>query len=136
VGVGESLDFERRREANYSNEGNNLLQRGEREAAGRAFEQALAIAERLAKADPTSSQWQRSLTVSYRKLGAVNAQRSQALQLFESARLISERLTRLDQAMVSGSATSRPPKGASLSCATVIVSVHEMPFTGSLRSPT
>ena len=59
-----SRDFERRRAASYNNQGNTWLAQGKLDAARKAYEQSLAIAERLAKADPSNSGWQRDLVVS------------------------------------------------------------------------
>ena len=50
---------------------------GQADAARKAYEQSLAIAERLAKADPSNSGWQRDLVVSYIKLGDVLTQQNQ-----------------------------------------------------------
>ncbi|MDH5653555.1 MAG: tetratricopeptide repeat protein, partial [Gammaproteobacteria bacterium] len=68
-------------------------------AALQSYQAALAIAERLARADPGNSQWQRDLSVSHIKIGDV--QRGQgsltaALQSYQAALAIAERLARAD----------------------------------------
>lgn len=96
---GSSPHYERRRAASYDNQGNSLLAQGKLDAARKAYEQSLAIAERLAKADPSNSEWQRDLSVSYFKLGDILAQqneREKALAYFTKGHAISERLTKLD----------------------------------------
>ncbi len=72
---------------------------GHLHAARKSFEQSLAIAERLAKADPNNSEWQRDLSVSYNKVGGVLArqnQRQEALQYLQKSLAIRERLVKLD----------------------------------------
>ncbi len=51
--------------------------------------ESLDIRERLAKADPTNSQWQRDLAISYNKLGDLSSTRG---DLGEAERLMGESL--------------------------------------------
>ena len=72
---------------------------GKLAVARQAYAQALAIAERLAQADPSNTQWQRDLSVSYWKLGEVDSKQSkagEALAMFERSAVIAERLATLD----------------------------------------
>ena len=68
-------------------------------AALQSCQAALAIRERLARADPGNSQWQRDLSVAHDRIGDV--QRAQgslaaALQSYQAALAIAERLARVD----------------------------------------
>jgi hypothetical protein len=47
------------------------MEQGDPTAALQAYRDSLAIAERLAKADPGNAGWQRDLSVSYSKVGNV-----------------------------------------------------------------
>ena len=94
-----SPDVERRRAASYNNQGDTLLAQGKLDAARKAYEQGLAISERLAKADPSNSGWQRDLSVSYDRLGDVETAAGKldaARQAYEQGLAISERLAKAD----------------------------------------
>ena len=59
-----------------------------------AFEAGLAIAERLAAADPANAEWQRDLSVSWDRLGDVRVAQGDlggALAAFEAGKAIRER---------------------------------------------
>jgi len=67
--------------------------------AKRVFEQARAIHEKLAKADPANSQWPRDLSDSYTVLAQVHdglSDRPCALRFAEASLAIAERLAKLD----------------------------------------
>ena len=73
-------------------------QRGCGEAA-RLYQQALAIRERLARADPTNTGFQRDLSVSYNKLGDLargSGDAGEAARLYQQALAIAEGLARAD----------------------------------------
>lgn len=96
-----SADIQRRRASAFSNQGDTHLEQGRLDAARKAYEQSLAIRERLAKADATNTGWQRDLSVSYIKLGelsAVAGRSTDALALFGKGLDISERLAKFDPA--------------------------------------
>ena len=72
---------------------------GNLDAAREAHEKSLAIAKRLAEADPSNSGWQRDLSVSYMKIGdamAKQTQRAEALEFLQKGLAISEWLEKLD----------------------------------------
>lgn len=67
--------------------------------AKRAFEQALAISERLAKTESANMQWQRDLLYYYTVLAQVHeglSDRPSALRFAEASLAIAERLVKLD----------------------------------------
>ena len=51
--------------------GNVLVEQGDLAGALAAYQASLAIAERLAQADPGNARWQRDLSVSHNKVGDV-----------------------------------------------------------------
>ncbi len=84
-----------------------LLRQGGRCAGGpgklpgalTAYRDSLAIAERLAKADPGNAGWQRDLSVSYNKVGDVLVAQGnlpEALTAYRDGLAISERLAKAD----------------------------------------
>ena len=98
---GGSLHMERRRAVGLDNQGDTLLAQGKVDAARKAYEQSLAIRERLAKADPANSGWQRDLSVSYSKLGDVEVAAGKldaARKAYEQSLAIAERLAKADPA--------------------------------------
>ena len=71
--------------------------RGQRDAALRAFTEALAISRRLADLDPGNADWQRDLAVAHNRVGGVlqtQGQLDAALRAFTEALAISRRLDR------------------------------------------
>jgi predicted negative regulator of RcsB-dependent stress response len=99
VGDAGSQKIQRQRMSASNNQGNTLLAQGKLDAARKAYEQAQAIAERLAKADSTNTEWQRDLSVSYNKLGNVEVAAGKldaARKAYEQALVIRERLAKAD----------------------------------------
>ena len=85
----------------YSKIGDAQMTFGDTAAAVAAYQQSLAIRERLAQADPANAAAQRDLAVSYWKLGWLeeNTQHPEkALQWYQQALPIAERLARQDPA--------------------------------------
>ena len=83
---------------------------GQGEDARQAFAKALAIAERLAKAEPERADYQRDLSVSYNKMGdlfSALGQSEDARQAFAKALAIAERLAKAEPIAPTTSATSR-----------------------------
>ena len=65
----------------------------------KAYQDSLAIADRLAKADPGNAGWQRDLSVSYDKVGDVlvaQGNLAEALKSYQDSLAISERLAKAD----------------------------------------
>ena len=94
-----TLRWQRDLSVSYDNLGDVEVAAGKLDAAREAYERSLAIAERLAEADPSNSGWQRDLSVSYRKIGDAMAkqnQRAEALEFLQKGLAISERLEKLD----------------------------------------
>ncbi len=79
----------------------------------KANRDSLAIAERLAKADPGNAGWQRDLSVSYNRVGDVVVAQGdlpEALKDYRDGLAIAERLAqKLIPAMLAGSAIFRSP---------------------------
>ncbi|TCG03486.1 hypothetical protein BZM27_48105 [Paraburkholderia steynii] len=99
IGATNSPASENRRAASYSNQGDTLLALGKLAGARKAYEQSLAISERLAKGDPSNGGWQRDLSVIYRKLGEVDTGQGDlaaARGAYEGSLMISLRLARTD----------------------------------------
>jgi tetratricopeptide (TPR) repeat protein len=81
--------------------GDVLLAQGDLLAAMHSFSTALAIAERLTKADPNNAGWQRGLAVSHNKVGNVlkaQGNLAAALDHFTASLAIRERLAKADNA--------------------------------------
>jgi len=75
------------------------LTRGETTAGLAAYRASLAIAERLARADPGNAGWQRDLSVSHNKIGDVLVEQGNlpgALESYRASLAIAERLARAD----------------------------------------
>ena len=64
---------------------------GDLTAALTSYRASLAIAERLAKADPSNAGWQRDLIVSYVKLSDMTGDRMYAVQALEIALAMQKR---------------------------------------------
>ena len=65
----------------------------------KAYRDSLAIAERLAKADPGNAGWQRDLSVSYNKVGDVLVAQGnlpEALKSYRDSLAIADRLAKAD----------------------------------------
>jgi tetratricopeptide (TPR) repeat protein len=76
-----------------------LVAQGNLTAALQAYRDSLAIAERLAKADPRHAGWQRDLSVSYYKVGNVletQGKLGDALNAYRDSLAIFERLAKAD----------------------------------------
>jgi eukaryotic-like serine/threonine-protein kinase len=70
---------------------------GDFAAALASYQASLAIAERLAKSDPSNADWQRDVSLSYGRLGKVHAQRgarASALSMFRRGQEIILRLSK------------------------------------------
>ena len=72
---------------------------GDLAGALKAYQDSLAIADRLAKSDPGNAGWQRDLSVSYEKIGDVKTAQGDlagALKAYEDSLAISDRLAKSD----------------------------------------
>jgi tetratricopeptide (TPR) repeat protein len=79
--------------------GDVLVAQGNLPEALKAYQDGLAIAERLARADPGNAGWQRDLSVSYEKIGNVLVDQGnlpEALKAYQDGLAIRERLARAD----------------------------------------
>ncbi|MEZ5930458.1 MAG: tetratricopeptide repeat protein [Alphaproteobacteria bacterium] len=79
--------------------GNVRVAQGDLDGALRAFQDGLAIAERLAEADPANAGWQRDLSVCHEKIGDVRVAKGDldgALRAFQDSLAIAERLAEAD----------------------------------------
>jgi hypothetical protein len=75
-----------------------LVAQGNLPEALKSFRDALAIRDRLAKADPGDSGWQRDLSVSHAKLASVftkTGEKAKAIDALRQGRAIMERLIKL-----------------------------------------
>ena len=82
----------------YNKIGDVLVDQGNLPEALKAYRDDLAIADRLAKADPGNASWQRDLSVSYGKLGVAfrkAGDKAKALDALRQGRAIMVRLTSL-----------------------------------------
>ena len=64
--------------------------------ASKSFRESLAIAERLAKADPNNADWQRDLAISNERIGNIHQrwkQNDEAKAAFERALVVYDKLT-------------------------------------------
>ena len=78
--------------------GDIRMQRGNLPDALKSYRDGLAIADRLAQADPGNAGWQRDLSVSYAKIGVVfqrTGNNTEALNALREGHAIIERMTRL-----------------------------------------
>ena len=76
-----------------------LVAQGNLPEALKAFRAGLAIADRLAKADPGNAGWQRDLSVSYERIGDVLVDQGnlpEALKAFRAGLAIADRLAKAD----------------------------------------
>ena len=79
--------------------GDVLVAQGNLAEALKAYQDSLAIADRLAKADPSNAGWQRDLSVSYDKVGDVlvaQGNLAEALKSYQDSLAIAERLAKAD----------------------------------------
>jgi len=72
------------------------LQLGNAEKALQAYQQDLEISQKLAIDDPTNSQVQRDLLVSYYRLGSIQKEPAIARQYYQQALAIAEKLAAQD----------------------------------------
>jgi tetratricopeptide (TPR) repeat protein len=82
----------------YDRVGDVLVAQGNLPEALKSYRDGLAIADRLAKADPGNAGWQRDLSVSYAKLADVSKRSGEtatALDMLQQGRAIIVRLTTL-----------------------------------------
>jgi tetratricopeptide (TPR) repeat protein len=96
---GDSADSQRRWSAALNYRGDVLQAQGKLEEALQAYEAGRAIADRLAKQDPSNTQWQRYVAVSDEDVGDVlqaQGKLTEALQTYEASRTIRERLAKQD----------------------------------------
>ena len=73
--------------------------RGNLDAALEAYQDSLAIAEKLAAQDPSNAEWQRDLSVSFERIGAEHYARGNldaALEAYEDRYVITEKLAAQD----------------------------------------
>ena len=73
--------------------------RGNLDAALKAYQDSLAIAEKLAAQDPSNTEWQRDLSVSFNKIGDVQRARGNldaALKAYQDSLAIREKLAAQD----------------------------------------
>ena len=93
---------------------------GDLAAALTSYQASLAIAERLAKADPGNAGWQRDLSVSHNKIGDVQQAQGDlaaALTSYQASLAISLSVWRKrTPATPAGSATSRSRTTRSATC--------------------
>jgi hypothetical protein len=83
----------------YERVGDVLVAQGYLPEALKSFRDGLAIADRLAKADPANAGWQRDLSVSYNNIGDVLVAQGnlpEALKSFRDGLAIADRLTKAD----------------------------------------
>ena len=76
-----------------------LVAQGNLPEALKSFQGSLAIADRLAKADPGNAGWQRDLSVSYDRVGDVLVAQGnlpEALKSFRGSLAIADRLAKAD----------------------------------------
>jgi tetratricopeptide (TPR) repeat protein len=63
----------------------------------KSYRDSLATGDRLAKADPTNTDWQSYLSVSYQRVGEVlQAQGAEALKSYQDSLAIADRLAKAD----------------------------------------
>ena len=77
-----------------------LVDQGKLDEALKAYRDSLAIAERLAAADRSNTQWQRDLSVSYNNVGDVLVKQGkldEALKAYRDGLAIAERLAAADR---------------------------------------
>ena len=99
----------------YDKVGDVLVAQGNLTEALKTFRDSLAIADRLAKADPDNAGWQRDLSVAYDRVGDVlvaQGNLTEALKSFRDGLAIADRLAKADPTTQDGSAISPcPTKG-------------------------
>jgi tetratricopeptide (TPR) repeat protein len=81
----------------YDERGDVLVAQGNLPEALASYRASLAIADRLAKADPGNANWQRDLAVSYNKIGDVLVAQGnlpEALQSYQASLAIADRLAK------------------------------------------
>ena len=86
-----------------------LMAQGKLEEALKAYRDSLAIRERLAAADPSNTQWQRDLSVSYNRVGDVlkaQGKLEEALKAYRDSLAIIERLAAADPSNTAVAARS------------------------------
>ena len=94
-----SAESESNRGVALNNIGSVRQAQGDLEGALAAYEAMLSITERLARQDPTNTQWQNDLAASYNKIGGVREAQGNlagALAAYEADLAIAERLARQD----------------------------------------
>ncbi|GAK54553.1 SEFIR domain protein [Candidatus Moduliflexus flocculans] len=104
---------ERTLSAGYTMLGDLQRNRGSISAAEDSYRKSLALAERLAQADPANAEAQRDLSISYNKLGDLALQRGDlnaAQQAYQQYFEIAERLAQADPA------NAEAQRGLSVSC--------------------
>jgi tetratricopeptide (TPR) repeat protein len=88
-----------RRGAAYDNQGDRLLVQGKLREAQKAYEDGLAIAQKLAAHDPSNTGWQRDLSISHEKTGNIlqaQGKPTKALAAYQKTLAIRERLAAHD----------------------------------------
>jgi hypothetical protein len=95
---GGRLPFPRDLSVSYKKIGDVQVAQGDLAGAQKSYQDDLAIADKLAKADPGNAEWQRDLSVSYWKLAKVylrSVDKVKALDFFRQGQAIMARLTKL-----------------------------------------
>ena len=103
----------------YDKVGDVLVAQGNLAEALKAYQDSLAIRDRLAKADPGNAGWQRDLSVSYDKIGDVlvaQGNLAEALKSYQDSLAITDRLAKADPGNAGGSAISPSPTTRSATC--------------------
>jgi tetratricopeptide (TPR) repeat protein len=104
LGDAVSPQVQYRHALNLNIHGDTLLDLGRPDGARKAYEQALAICERLARANPSSANLQAELSLTYRRLGDVAVAKSQfdaARKAYEQGIAIGERLVRAESSNIA-----------------------------------
>jgi tetratricopeptide (TPR) repeat protein len=98
-GAGDDPDTLRSRAAFHTSRGDLALGYEDLRGARSHYQQALAIAQRLAQADPSNTQWQRDLAVSHSRLGDLAVQTGNlqaAHEAYQQDLAIAQRLAQAD----------------------------------------
>ena len=92
-------DWQRDLSISYQRVGNVQMAQGDLPAALTSYQAAFAIADRLAKSDPSNAGWQRDLSVAYNKIGDVHVVQGNlpaALASYQAGLAIAQRLAKAD----------------------------------------
>jgi tetratricopeptide (TPR) repeat protein len=95
----EDTEILRQRGVAFNNQGDIFLAQGNLQSALQAYQNGLAIAQKLAAADPSNTTWQRDLSVSFEKVGNVfqdQGQLAEALKAYQDGLAIAQKLAAAD----------------------------------------